>query len=134
MQKKEGKRSTIRSLIFSLVISVVIIPSIFYLFFFTAWKSGNFITNEFLNEDRTREEMSAIEEALERYYLYNNHYPLNYSSFVDSKPIWSSWKKDSWGNKYKYSFLDSANYRLLSSGKDEIFETGDDIFISSTKK
>ena len=133
MQKTEGKRSTLRSLIYSLVISVIIIPSIIYLFFFSAWKSGNFITDELLNEDRTLEEMSQIEEALDKYFRNNNHYPLDYSSFVDSKPIWNSWINDSWGNKYRYSFLDSANYILISSGKDEIFKNEDDLSISSTK-
>jgi hypothetical protein len=38
---------------------------------------------------------------------------------------------DSWGNKIKYERISDENYRLISAGKDKIFDTDDDIVIKN---
>jgi hypothetical protein len=70
--------------------------------------------------------MKEIVDELDSYFQNNNKYPSDYLGFVNSKPIWDNWKRDSWGNKYKYSQIDFLNFTLISAGKDSEFNTKDD--------
>jgi len=127
IEKRDGKKSATRYLAFSLLIIIVLFPLTLTLLTTGLFKSAEFITNEYVNEDRTKKEMNKISTELS---LYKNHYgvfPENYESFVRRKPIWGSWKADGWKNPYKYQLIDSVNYTLISAGKDGIYNNGDDI-------
>ena len=127
IEERDGKKSANRYLAFSLLIVIVLFPITLTLLTTGIFKGAEFVTNEYLNEDRTKTEMNEISTELS---LYKNHYgtyPKNYESFVSRKPIWGSWKADSWKNPYKYELIDSLNYKLISAGKDEIYSNEDDI-------
>jgi hypothetical protein len=127
IEKIEGRKSASRKLAFSILITVIIIPSILVLIFMGLFKGGKFLTNEYLNEDRTKKEMNEISVNLEKNKNYYGVYPTNYDAFISQKPIWSGWKADSWNTPYKYELKDSLNYQLISAGKDGIFNNEDDI-------
>ena len=127
IEERDGKKSATRYLAFSLLIVIVLFPITLTLLTTGIFKGAEFVTNEYLNEDRTKTEMNEISTELS---LYKNHYgtyPKNYESFVSRKPIWGSWKADSWKNPYKYELIDSLNYKLISAGKDGIYLNEDDI-------
>ena len=127
IEERDGKKSATRYLAFSLLIVIVLFPITLTLLTTGIFKGAEFVTNEYLNEDRTKTEMNKISTELS---LYKNHYgtyPKNYESFVSRKPIWGSWKADSWKNPYKYELIDSLNYKLISAGKDGIYLNEDDI-------
>lgn len=127
VEERDGKKSATRYLAFSLLIVIVLFPITLTLLTTGIFKGAEFVTNEYLNEDRTKTEMNEISTELS---LYKNHYgtyPKNYESFVNRKPIWGSWKADSWKNPYKYELIDSLNYKLISAGKDGIYLNEDDI-------
>ena len=127
IEERDGKKSATRYLAFSLLIVIVLFPLTLTLLTTGIFKGAEFVTNEYLNEDRTKTEMNEISTELS---LYKNHYgtyPKNYESFVSRKPIWGSWKADSWKNPYKYELIDSLNYKLISAGKDGIYLNKDDI-------
>ena len=127
IEERDGKKSATRYLAFSLLIVIVLFPLTLTLLTTGIFKGAEFVTNEYLNEDRTKTEMNEISTELS---LYKNHYgtyPKNYESFVSRKPIWGSWKADSWKNPYKYELIDSLNYKLISAGKDGIYLNEDDI-------
>ena len=127
IEERDGKKSATRYLAFSLLIVIIIFPLTLILLTTGLFKGAEFVTNEYLNEDRTKTEMNEISTELS---LYKNHYgvfPKNYESFISQKPIWGSWKADSWKNPYKYELIDSVNYKLISAGKDGIYLNKDDI-------
>ncbi len=131
MEKSAEKTKAIRYLIFGIVTAIIIIPTTFYLTTIGFYKGGQYVKLEYFDSNNTKNEMLEISNRLDNYYLQNNKYPSDYLRFVSSKPIWESWKRDSWKNKYKYFQTDSTNYTLISSGKDGIFDTEDDIIIKS---
>ena len=131
IEERDGKKSATRYLGFSLLIVVVLFPLTLTLLTTGLFKGAEFISDEYLNEDRTKTEMNEISTELE---LYKNHYgvyPKNYESFIRLKPIWGGWNADSWKNPYKYKLMDSLNYKLISAGKDGIYFNEDDIIRSN---
>jgi hypothetical protein len=127
IEKRDGKKSATRYLAFSLLIVVILFPLTLTLLTTGLFKGAEFITNEYVNEDRTKEEMNKISTELSLYKNYYGVLPENYESFIRRKPIWGSWKADSWKKPYKYELIDSVNYRLISAGKDGIYHNEDDI-------
>ncbi|NOX45836.1 MAG: hypothetical protein GXO89_02535 [Chlorobi bacterium] len=105
MEKISGKSKAVRYLIFSIIIVVVLIPAIFYLSALSFIEGGAYLKSELLDSRRTKTEMNEIVDELDRCFQNHNTYPTDYQRFVDSKPIWDSWKRDSWGNKYKFHRL-----------------------------
>ena len=132
IEQRDGKKSATRYMAFSLLIVVILFPLTLTLLTTGLFKGAEFLTNEYLNEDRTKTEMNEILTELE---LYKNHYrglpqkTTNHSS--DENQFGGSWKSDSWKNPYKYELIDSLNYQLISAGKDEIYFNEDDIIISN---
>lgn len=126
-EKKEGRQKAMKNLIFGLIVVIVILPSVFYLFTLSMYKGGQYVSNEILNVEHTEDEMTEISKALDNYYFNNGMYPGDFQKFVRRKPVWSHWITDSWDNKYRYQRLDSGSYKLTSAGKDEQFDTDDDI-------
>ncbi|RCS28227.1 hypothetical protein DUT90_01205 [Polaribacter sp. WD7] len=127
IEERDGKKSATRYLAFSLLIVIVLFPITLTLLTTGIFKGAEFVTNEYFNEDRTKTEINKISTELN---IYKNHYgtyPKNYESFISRKPIWGSWKTDSWNNPYKYELIDSLNYKLISAGKDGIYLNEDDI-------
>jgi hypothetical protein len=127
IEERDGKKSATRYLAFSLLIVVILFPLTLTLLTTGLFKSAQFISNEFVNEDRTKTEMNEISTELS---LYKNHYgafPKDYESFISQKPIWGIWNSDSWKNPYKYELIDSVNYKLISAGKDGMYFNEDDI-------
>ena len=127
IEERDGRKSATRYVAFSFLIVVILFPLTITLFATGLFKGAEFFTNEYLNEDRTRTEMSEISNQLE---IHKNHYgvyPKNYNSFIGQKPIWNGWKTDSWKNPYKYELLDSLGYKLILAGKDGVYFSEDDI-------
>jgi hypothetical protein len=131
IENRDGKKSATRYLAFSLLIVVVLFPLTLTLFTTGLFKGAEFISNEYLNDDRTKAEMNEISTELELYKSNYEVYPKNFESFIGQKPIWGSWKADSWKNPYKYELMDSLNYKLISAGKDGIYFNEDDIIRSN---
>ncbi|MFH4966549.1 hypothetical protein V8G69_16250 [Gaetbulibacter sp. M235] len=127
IEKIEGRKSASRKLALSVLITLIIIPATLFLLFSGLFKGAKFLTNEYLNEDRTKKEMNEISVNLEKHRNHYGFYPANYHLFISQKPIWSSWKADSWNNPYNYELKDSLNYQLISAGKDGIFNNEDDL-------
>ena len=127
IEERDGKKSATRYLAFSLLIVIILFPITLTLLTTGIFKGAEFVTNEYLNEDRTKTEMNEISTELSLYKSHYGTYPKNYESFVSRKPIWGSWKADSWKNPYKYELIDSLNYKLISAGKDGIYLNEDDI-------
>jgi hypothetical protein len=127
IEERDGKKSATRYLAFSLLIVIILFPLTLTLLTTGIFKGAEFVADEYFNEDRTKTEMNKISTELT---LYKNHYgvfPKNYELFISRKPIWGSWKADSWKNPYKYELIDSVNYKLISAGKDQIYLNKDDI-------
>ncbi len=131
LEKISGKTKAIRYLIFGIITAVIIIPTIFYLTTLSFFKGVQFVKSEQLNPEYTKNEMVEICDKLDDYYLIDGNYPLDYQEFVNSKPIWSKWKRDSWRRNYRYTQSDSTNYKLTSAGNDGVFDTEDDIEMKS---
>ncbi len=74
-ERKETKEKAIKSLIFAILIVIIIIPTLFYLFMVSMKTGGNYVASEFLNTDRTKEEMLQIANALDKYNSYYKKYP-----------------------------------------------------------
>ncbi len=126
LQNIVGRKKALINLCFTIVIFVIIIPSAFYLFTLSMYKGGEYVINEHLNIIHTRDEMVEISNALNRHYIRNKEYPENFMAFVNRKPIWEMWAKDSWDNDYRYALTD-VGYLLTSAGVDGVFDTDDDI-------
>lgn len=132
IEERDGKKSATRHLAFSLLIVVVLFPLTLTLLATGLFKGAEFLSDEYLNSDRTKTEMNEISTELGLYKNYYGVYPENYESFIGQKPIWGSWKADSWKNPYKYELIDSLNYKLISAGKDGIYSNKDDIIRSNS--
>jgi hypothetical protein len=96
IEKRDGKKSATRYLAFSILIVVILLPLTLTVFATGIFKSAEFITNEYVNEDRTKEEMNKISTELNIYKNNTGVFPENYNSFIKRKPIWGSWKADNW--------------------------------------
>jgi len=131
LQKKNGKAKTIRALIFGIIVLVILIPALIMILITTFKVGGQFVTDNYFNEGRTKQEMKEISIALDRYYDKYQRYPADYNKFIRTKPIWSEWEFDSWDNRYRYTQKDSVDYVLQSSGKDKKFDTNDDLKITN---
>ena len=73
--------------------------------------------------------MVIISNSLKKHHSHYHTYPSSLKDFVSQSPINSHWKKDCWGNEYFYKVQGDNKYVLKSSGKDEKFETNDDIML-----
>ena len=131
IESLEGRKSATRKLAFSTIIVLVLVPVSFYLLFGGLFKGSEFLVDKYLNEDRTKTEMNKISTALERYKDHYGFYPEDYNAFFSVKPPRAGWGADGWKNPYQYKLSDSLNYRLISAGKDEVFNTSDDIIRSN---
>jgi hypothetical protein len=123
--KIAGRKKTLIHLLCGLLVLIVVIPSIFY-FSLVGIKN---INKEVFSSDKTKEEMNLISQALEEYHAYYHAYPESYDRFINSRPIYSDWAKDNWDNPFRYDARDSSHFILTSAGKDEVFDTKDDIII-----
>jgi len=131
LQKMNGKAKTIRALIFGIIILVILIPALIMVLITTFKVGGQYITDNYFNEGRTKKEMNEISIAIDRFYDKHQRYPADYNKFISTKPIWNAWKSDSWDNRYRYTQKDSVDYVLQSSGKDKKFDTNDDLRITN---
>lgn len=130
-EKTVEKRRVINNLIFGIIIAIFIIPALFYLFTLSIYKGGIYVKDEFLGEDYTKSEMEDIVKALNKYQIDTDTFPTDYSRFVRTKPIWDSWYDDYWGTAYRYT-IEGKSLSLISAGKDHVFETDDDIVVTSS--
>jgi len=124
-EKITGTKKAVVHLLCGLVVILVVIPSILY-FSLVGIKKLN---KEVFSSDKTKEEMNQISQALEDYHAYYHAYPESYNRFIGSRPIYSDWAKDNWGNPFKYDAPDSSHFVLTSAGKDEVIDTKDDIIV-----
>ncbi|SEB87359.1 hypothetical protein SAMN04489761_2018 [Tenacibaculum sp. MAR_2009_124] len=133
IEECDGKKIANRYLAFSLLIVMILFPLTLSLFITGLFRGAEFVAYEYLNEDRTKTEMNEISTELSLYKNYYGVFPKNYEAFISQKPIWGSWKADSWKNLYKYELIDSVNYKLTSAGKDGIYLNEDDIIRKNKK-
>ena len=130
MEKEDGRKATSRRLIFALLIALIVLPGLFLVFGTSLFFSSKYAEDHYFNERNTRTEMGAIAEALESYHHTTGSYPQDYDAFINSKPIWSNWRTDSWNNPYNYNLRDSTCYELISAGEDQQHGTEDDLIQS----
>ncbi len=83
-----------------------------------------------VKEKTTRTNLTSLERAIDLFIAQNGKVPkdlrelqtISRSIYIDT---------DSWGNKIRYERISDSNYRLTSAGKDETFQTDDDIVIKN---
>ncbi len=87
------------------------------------------VYNNKLYPKYTREELLLIKTELEIYKNKHKRYPENFYVLFEGRPLQKTdWQLDAWDNPYKIIWEDD-NVRMISAGKDGIFDTEDDIKI-----
>jgi hypothetical protein len=78
--------------------------------------------------DITKRKFGEIETHIKAYTEKNVTPPISLSTFIEMRPLRSSWTKDEWGNTIHY-IIDNktGGVKLHSPGKDNVFGTTDDI-------
>ncbi len=126
-----AEKLTVKESLPAIILFLIITPlSLYFLFSGFSIAKGK-IQNDYLAPRNTKQELSNIQQKLDDYFYHYRRFPESYLDFVNSKPIWKSWKTDSWDNSYEYVLYDSLNYKLISAGKDGVFDTPDDLFITN---
>jgi len=83
---------------------------------------------EFGLEKATRYEGIRIERALRSYHDSSGFYPSVLSKLIDGKPLRGEWNRDEWEQAYYYRVTaNRSDYIFISSGKDKLLGTDDDI-------
>jgi len=118
-----------REAILGIAFIFLAVPAAITILFFGFKYTGDFVSDRIVYPKATHQKMQKIETELIKHYNHHKKYPESLESFLSTKPIWSSWNKDSWNNRFKYELPDSTTFILTSAGRDGLFETRDDITI-----
>jgi len=93
--------------------------------------SGSTALNHyFFSANRTEQELAQIEVELKNYYQENQEYPLTIKELIRNRPLKRDWLTDNWDIPYRFS-LEPKNYEIRSAGLDGIFDTEDDLYITT---
>lgn len=128
---ESGDKLSIRDGLLAGILLFIITPLSLYFLFSGFLMAKDKIQKDYLAPRNTTHELRNIQQKFDAYFYQHNRFPESYTDFINSKPIWNSWKSDSWGNSYQYMLIDSLNYKLISAGKDGVFNTTDDLFITN---
>ena len=83
-----------------------------------------------VKEKTTRTNLSSLEKAIDIFIAQNGRVPLDLKEIQTfSRSVYVD--MDSWGNKIKYERISDSSYRLISAGKDKVFQTADDIIVKN---
>jgi len=77
----------------------------------------------------TKANMAALEKAIQFFIGSEGRTPRDLKE-LQSKRIIIGGTVDSWGGPIKYEKLSDINFRLVSAGKDGVFNTEDDIVLN----
>jgi len=83
-----------------------------------------------VKEKTTRTNLNSLEKAIDIFIAQNGRVPKDLKEIQTfSRSVYMD--TDSWGNKIKYERISDSGYRLISAGKDKIFQTDDDIVVKN---
>jgi len=83
-----------------------------------------------VKEKTTRTNLSSLEKAIDIFIAQNGRVPHDLTEIQTfSRSVYVD--TDSWGNKIRYERISDSSYRLISAGKDKMFQTADDIIIKN---
>ena len=77
----------------------------------------------------TRVNMTALERVITSFIVSEGRTPENLNE-VQALRFQPAAKLDAWGRAIKYEKLSDENFRLISAGKDGVFDTEDDIVLN----
>jgi hypothetical protein len=127
LEKQDGRNRSLEKVLFS--------PSLKYgclavIFLVVLMLIGSTYRVWAFNEQKTtQKEMNIITEASQKWKERNGHYPDSLSQLIANNPTKLNWLTDAWKNPYRYIHNpDNGQIELISSGKDGLFNTTDDIF------
>jgi hypothetical protein len=117
-----------------LVIMLLVVIVVFFLY--VARRGGKSQLEEQVKafndvrEKTTRTNLTSLERAIDFFIAQNGRTPndlrevqtFNRSVYVES---------DAWGNPIKYQRISDSSFRLISAGKDKVFDTEDDVVIKN---
>jgi len=114
-----------------LLIVLILAVAIVYLIWFS--KSGD-KTNleqqvdrfERAKEDLTRVNMQTLQKIIQSYIASEGQPPKNLQELRTANLLMGN-MLDGWGKPFKYERLSDSSFRLVSAGKDKVFDTEDDI-------
>jgi Na+-transporting methylmalonyl-CoA/oxaloacetate decarboxylase gamma subunit len=79
-------------------------------------------------EKLTRTNMNTLKRAVDSYSATQGKLPNKLEDINLAVPM-TTGKYDAWGKKIKYQKISELEFRLISAGRDGIFNTDDDIII-----
>jgi hypothetical protein len=77
-------------------------------------------------EELTRVNMQTLQKIIESYIASEGQTPKNLQELRTANLLMGN-ILDSWGKPFKYERLSDSSFRLVSAGKDKVFDTQDDI-------
>ena len=112
-----------------LIVGFVVIPIIFAGIVTLTFMLGKALSNNYWKPNKTNTELTEIRFAVEKYKNSKGEYPENLYEVIGNNPIRKDWQTDAWGNIYEYNLSDDGQkLEIRSSGKDQKFNTDDDLF------
>ncbi len=88
----------------------------------------HFIINTFpLKLKRTEREMTEIQTSIIKFKNDTGDWPSDLEQIIANSPVRRKWKNDYWGTEYRLKQESAEQVLLISAGKDQIFETTDDL-------
>ena len=92
----------------------------------------NLLTDNYFKERATIKRLSAISAEIQKIRDNTGHYPETIDEVISNNPLRKNWNMDKWDNEIKYRRgLDGNGFVLISNGRDELYETKDDIIIKN---
>jgi hypothetical protein len=113
-----------------LIVIVLAMVIVYFLFFAKAGKKSYIEAtadaNERLRAELTRTNLATLEKAVDLFISTEGRTPADLKEILRSRLL-SGDAADGWGRALRYERISETEYRLLSAGKDGLFETEDDI-------
>ncbi|MEW5902121.1 MAG: hypothetical protein AB1715_11715 [Acidobacteriota bacterium] len=115
-----------------LVIIVLAMVVVYFLFFAKAGKKSyieaTVDANERLRTELTRTNLATLERAVDLFISTEGRTPADLKEILRARLL-SGDASDGWGRALRYERTSETEYRLLSAGKDGLFETADDLIL-----
>jgi TM2 domain-containing membrane protein YozV len=133
-KKIEVNPVTRKEAITAIIIFFIVIPGITFLLIVGGFTAIEYISNNYAKPKQTKTEMAKISIAIEKYKTENNELPNTIGDVIGPSPLKETWLVDSWKTPYNFKIEENNGYVLISAGKDEQFDTEDDIKITVANK
>ena len=116
----------------AIIIFLIVIPFATFILILGSFTVIDNISNNYLKPSQTKSEMTRISISVKNYVDKTNEMPKSLLKLIGNNPVKKTWLIDSWQNPYKYEFHGENRFTIISAGKDELFETPDDIIVTNT--